>query len=79
MVRNEMELELWVILLAIAGGICLLLCSVTCCVLRCFRPENTRGPEWFHGNEGEQRTVKSAFTNDQDPDSNPARWLRVQK
>ena len=42
-VLMEVQLALGGIVL----GIFALLCGITCCVVRCFRPEGSRGPKWI--------------------------------
>lgn len=71
-----MELPVGVVVLIIVGGVLLLLLSVTCCVVRCFRPENTRGPKWYLKSDGQEQIVKAPFRNDRDPKDDPRNWLR---
>jgi hypothetical protein len=71
-----MELPLWAVLSTISGAVLLLLCLVTCCAVRCFRPQNTRGPEWFVRRDGKEQLVQAPFKEgrEQKDDNN---WLRV--
>jgi len=39
-----MQITVWGVLVVIAGAIAASLCCLTCCVVRCFRPQNQRGP-----------------------------------
>jgi hypothetical protein len=48
-------------LLAISAGVAVMLCTVTCCVVRCFRPDTSRGAEWFPGSDGKERLVKGLW------------------
>ena len=69
-----MEVPLWAALVILTSCVVLLLCVVTFCVVRCFRPENSRGPEWLLNRDGKQQTVNEFFRNS-DNDNNK-RWLR---
>lgn len=72
-----MEIPVWVVLLIIFGAIAASLCCLTCCVVRCFRPQNTRGPEWYHRRDGKKQLVQSAFRNDRVEGDDGKKWLRV--
>ena len=61
--QNNTMIETWLVLLAIAAGVFVLLCSVTLCTVRCFRPENSRGAQWHTSEKGDKLVVKSAFDN----------------
>ena len=54
-------MELWLALLLICAGVLLLLSLVVCCTVKCFRPENTKGPKWVRGEDGKERVVKGFF------------------
>jgi hypothetical protein len=56
-----MEVQLSIVLLALALGVAVMLCTVTCCAVRCFRPENSNGALWFPDREGKERLVKGLF------------------
>lgn len=53
-----MDFPLWGALLSIGGGVVLMLGVVACCVVRCFRPESTRGAEWLPNKDGKEQLVK---------------------
>lgn len=42
-----MVLPLIGFLLILGGAVLLLLSLVTCCAIQCFRPQNSRGPNWL--------------------------------
>ena len=65
-----MSFPLWAALLSIIGGVVLMLSFVTCCVVRCFRPEGTRGPAWTPNKDGTEQTIRSFFKPSDDS------WLR---
>lgn len=69
-------MSLWIALLAIGGGICLMLCVVTCCVVRCFRPENSRGPAWVSSKDGKAQLVKSLWRTEGENVPGDKNWLR---
>ena len=73
------EIPIQWILLMIASAVLLLLCLITCCAVRCFRPEGTRGPDWFVRKDGNEQLVKSVFRNDRDPKDDGRNWLRVKE
>lgn len=70
-----MEVPLWAALAIVAICVFLLLCIVTFCVVRCFRPENSRGPEWIPDKNGKEQTVRTFFRQS-DEASDTKRWLR---
>jgi hypothetical protein len=72
-----MELPIFVVLAIIGSAVLLLLCLVTCCAVRCFRPQNARGPEWFARRDGKEQLVKAPFQNDRDASDDGRNWLRV--
>lgn len=55
----NMEFPLWASLAAVGGGVALMLCLVTCCTVRCFRPENSRGPKWVQDKDGKEQVVNA--------------------
>ena len=72
-------LALWAVLFIIFAGIFGLLSLVTCCVVRCFRPEGKLGPEWFPSKDGEARLVKGVMRSDRpegETSAQKAVWLR---
>ena len=69
-----MEVPLWAALAILAFSVFALLCFVTFCVVRCFRPENSRGPEWLPNRDGKEQTVNSFFR--QSDNDNNKMWLR---
>ena len=71
------EIPIGWVLLIIASAVLLLLCLITCCAVRCFRPQNSRGPEWFVRKDGKEQLVKAPFRNDRDPKDDGRNWLRV--
>lgn len=73
---------LWVVLLIIFVCIALLLSFVTCCVVRCFRPDGAKGPEWFPTKEGNTQLVKGVMRSNRPEGETTAeknRWLSVQR
>lgn len=56
-----MEVALWIVLLSLAAGVGAMLSCVTCCAVRCFRPENSAGAEWFPDRDGKERLVKGVW------------------
>ena len=58
---TRMEVALWIVLLSLASGVGAMLCCVTCCAIRCFRPQNSAGAEWFADKDGKERLVKGVF------------------
>lgn len=80
MMRNEGRMvPLWAVLLIISSAVLLLLCLVTTCAVRCFRPQNTRGPDWFVRKDGVEQLVKAPFRDDRDPQDDGRNWLRVKE
>lgn len=77
--RNDAMDEIPVGLVAaiILAAVALLQCIVTCCVVRCFRPQNSRGSKWFVRKDGKEQIVKAPFRNDRDPADDDRNWLRV--
>ena len=73
--REAMEFPLWSVLSIIGGAVLLLLCLVTTCAVRCFRPQNTAGPAWFVRKDGKEQLVKAPFRSDRAQDGR--NWLRV--
>lgn len=71
------EVPLWVVLSAIATVVALMICGVTCCTVRCFRPENTRGPAWYLRKDGKEQIVRAPFKGDRDETRDTKYWLRV--
>lgn len=73
-------LALWGVLLIIFASIALMLFLVTCCVVRCFRPEGKMGPEWFPSKEGQTQLVKGVLKSDRpegESGAEKAAWLRA--
>ena len=75
--QEVMEFPLWAVLSIIGGAVLLLLCLVTTCAVRCFRPQNTAGPAWFVNKNGKEQLVKAPFRSDRDPEQDGRNWLRV--
>ena len=76
-----MEVPLWAVLTSIGGAVVLLICLVTVCAIRCFRPQNSVGPEWFVSKQGKEIHVKGLFRDGGDGDTNQDgnAWLRVKE
>lgn len=72
-----MELPVWLVVVIISSAVVLLLCVVTCCAVRCFRPQNTRGPDWYVRKDGQEQIVKAPFRADKDPKDDVRNWLRL--
>lgn len=49
---DEVDLPFWVIILIVVLALGCLFCCCTCFVVRCFAPENTKGPAWEINTEG---------------------------
>jgi hypothetical protein len=78
MSEADQGLELWAVLLIIFSTIAALLSFVACCVVRCFRPDGERGPQWYPTKEGKTQLVKGVFRSDrplEEPTSEKNRWL----
>ena len=71
------EIPVGIVVSIILAAVGLLLCLVTCCSVRCFRPQNTRGPEWFVRKDGKEQLVKAPFRTDRDPTDDGRNWLRA--
>jgi hypothetical protein len=71
------EIPVWIVVALILAAIALLLCLVTCCSVRCFRPQNTRGADWFVRKDGKEQLVKAPFRDDRVPADDGRNWLRV--
>ena len=71
-----MEIPLWTVLLIIGSAVLLLVCLVTTCAVRCFRPQNSRGSDWFVRKDGKEQLVRGPFSNG-DGSGNGNNWLRV--
>lgn len=52
MSESEDGVAFWLIILLVVLIIFVILCCCTCFVVRCFAPENTKGPSWEHNTEG---------------------------
>ena len=63
--------------LFIFGAVAFLICLITCCAVRCFRPQNKRGPEWYANRNGNEQTVKAPFRADRDVNDDGRNWLRA--
>ena len=48
----------------IAASVVLMLVLVACCAVRCFRPENAKGPSWYPTKDGKETYVRGAFQKD---------------
>ena len=68
---------MWLVVVIISSAVVLLLCVVTCCAVRCFRPQNTRGPDWFIRKDGQEQLVKAPFRADKDSNDDVRNWLRL--
>ena len=75
-----MEFPLWASLAIVALSVVAVICLVACCVVRCFRPENTRGPAWVPTKEGHEQLAKSWYRHAGEDlvgaDDDKRRWLR---
>ena len=49
---RDVDIPFWVIILIVVLALFCLFCCCTCFVVRCFAPENTKGPAWEHNTEG---------------------------
>jgi hypothetical protein len=56
-----MSVELQGILGATAGAIFVIICGTACCAVRCFRPQNSRGPSWMPDDKGQKMIVNEPF------------------
>jgi len=72
-----MEIPLYLVLGGLGGFIVLLLCLVTTCTVRCFRPANSQGPQWFVSKKGEGQVVKAPFNEDREKNQNQQNWLKI--
>ena len=70
-----MEMELMLVLAIITLALVALFCCVGFCVVRCFRPENSRGPLWFPTAEGKPQRVVGVWEK-REPGDDKKRWLR---
>jgi hypothetical protein len=73
------EIPIPIVLLIILGAVLVLLLSISCCAVRCFRPQNSRGPDWFVRRDGKQQLVKAPFRDDRDPNNDSRNWLRLKQ
>jgi hypothetical protein len=71
------EIPVGIVVAIILAAVAMLICLVTLCAVRCFRPQNTRGPEWYTRKDGKEQLVKAPFRNDRDPSDDGRNWLRV--
>lgn len=81
MSESDNGLALWAVLLIVFGCIAALLAFVTCCVVRCFRPDGEKGPEWYPTKEGKTQLVKGVMRSDRPEGESSAeknRWLTTQ-
>jgi len=53
-----MELTAGILVLILLAAVLLLLSLVTLCVVRCFRPQQTQGPDWYVRRDGAEQIVK---------------------
>ena len=60
----DIDFPLWAALTIIAASVVLMLGTVACCAVRCFRPENSKGPAWFPNKDGQETYVRGAFQKD---------------
>jgi len=78
MSEADQGMALWAVLLIIFASIATLLSFVACCVVRCFRPDGERGPQWYPTKEGKTQLVKGVFRSDralEETSSDKNRWL----
>jgi hypothetical protein len=61
----DIDFPLWAVLTIIGVSVSLMLTFVACCSVRCFRPENEKGPAWFPSKEGKEQFARGLF---QEPD-----------
>ena len=64
-----MSVELPGILAATASVIFVIVCGTACCAVRCFRPQNSRGPAWIPNDKGQKMIVTEPF------DSGEKSWI----
>lgn len=57
----DINFPLWAVLIIIGVSVALMLTSVACCAVRCYRPENSKGPAWFPNKEGKETIVRGAY------------------
>ena len=69
----DMAVELALVLSIIAGALVALFCCVGSCVVRCFRPENSRGPLWFPTADGKPQRVVGLW--EKRDDTEKRSWL----
>lgn len=70
-------LELALVLLIISIALIALFCCVGCCVVRCFRPQGSRGPAWFPTADGKPQRVLGYW--EERNDDNKRAWLEEVK
>lgn len=74
--QPTMALELALVLTIIAAALVALFSCVGCCVVRCFRPENSRGSLWFPDEEGKPQRVVGVWEKREPGDDKKRSWLR---
>ena len=72
--NNNIMLELALVLSIISTSLVLLFCCIGVCVVRCFRPQNSRGPKWFPDAEGTPQRVLGFWEARKDDDQKKS-WL----
>ena len=71
-----MAMELFVVLTIIVASLVALLSCTACCVVRCFRPENSRGALWYPDADGKPQRVVGVFEKREAGDDDLKRaWL----
>ena len=68
-----MAMELVVVMTIILLALITLFCCVGCCVVRCFRPEGSRGPLWFADADGKPQRVRGFW--EKHGDEKNQEWL----
>ena len=57
----DIDFPLWATLSIIGASVALMLFSVACCAVRCFRPENSKGSSWFPSKDGKEQYARGLF------------------
>lgn len=52
------SVPLYAIINVTVAALVLIIGGTTVCVVRCFRPEGTKGPKWFRDRYGSEQIVK---------------------
>ena len=61
----------WLIPAAVLAGLVLMIACLVCCTVRCFSPEQTKGPLWTTTEQGEAQFVR--------PAAHDGHWLQTIK